>query len=178
MFSSVDCSFNYRHMVRFLLVHKADVFFSTFELPFLKKLIFFFSVIDLGDLEDPRVFNYYYLLRFFFGSKAFFTSFKSKFLLGRTFYSFNIVSFFFQRFIFFPLFFLTNDVVPLTNKNTYGHYLDGPCFTMSFFDTNVFLEKKNNLALFNLKNPLVARFIFSSKHFQFYALLLNLLKVI
>lgn len=178
MYALVDGSFNYTYLVRFLLIHKTDVFFSTFEVPLLRRLLFFFSVIDLSDLDDARVFNYYYLFRFFFGSKAFFTGFKTRFSLGRTFYSFNVVSFFSQRFSFFPMNFLINDVLPIINKNNYGYYVDGFSFTMSFFDMNLFLEKKNNLALFNLKNPLVSRFIFSSKNFHFYGMLLNLLKLI
>lgn len=178
MYSSVDGFFNYIYLARFLLVHKTDVFSSTFDLPFLKRLVFFFSIIDLVDVDDPRVYNYHYLFRFFFGSKAFFTNFKSRFVLGKTFFSFNIVSFFFHRLSFFPVYFLANDVLPVVNKNSYGYFFDGVYFTMSFFDTNVFLEKKNNLGLFNLKNPLVAQFIFSSKNFYFYGMLLNILKVI
>jgi hypothetical protein len=178
MHSSVDGFFNYSYLVRFLLIHKTDAFFSTFELPLLRRLVFFISVVDLSDLDDARVFNYYYLFRFFFGSKALFTGFSSRFSLGRTFYSFNIVSFFFRRFSFFPMSFLINDVLPLINKANYSYYLEGFCFTISFFDMNLFLEKKNNLALFNLKNPLVSRLIFSSKNFHFYSMLLNILKII
>lgn len=178
MYPSIDYLFNYNYLLRFMLVHKTDAVGNTFQLPFLKSLLFSFSILDLVDLDDPRVFNYYYLFRFFFGAKAFFTNFRSKFVLGRTFYSFHVVSFFFRRGVFFPLHFLVNDVVALANKNSYGYFLDGSSFTMSFFDMNLFLEKKNNLALFNLRNPLVLRFDFSSKSFSFYAMLLNLLKII
>lgn len=178
MSATVDYYFNYRYLVRFFLVHKVDIFSSSFELPFLGQMTALFSVIDLSDTDDPRTFNYYYLFRFFLGTKGFITNVKTKFLLGRTFYSFNIVSFFSKRFLFFPLHFLVNDVIASSNKNTYGYYRDGLCFTMSFFDTNVFLEKKNNLGLFTLKNPLVVKFFFSSRSFEFYGLLLNSLKII
>jgi len=178
MSSTVDYFFNYRYLARFLLVHKVDSFSNSLELPFLGQMRLLFSVIDLGDPEDPRTFNFYYLFRFFLGTKGFITNVKTKFLLGRSYYSFNVVSFFSRRFLFFPLHFLVNDVIASSNKNTYGYYMDGLCFTMSFFDTNVFLEKKNNLGLFALKNPLVVKFFFSSRSFEFYGLLLNILKII
>lgn len=178
MNQSLDYFFNYNHTVRFLLLHKINVFHNTMELPFLKKISLFFSILDLVELDDPRVFNYYYLLRFFFGSKAFFSNFRTRFSLGRTFYSFNIVCFFSRRLAYFPVFFLVNDMLYCTNRSNYSFYLEGVSYNLSFYDMNLFLEKKNNLGLFNLRNFLGARLFFSAKNFHFYGLLLSVLKII
>lgn len=175
---SVDYFFNYMHVVRFLLVHKVNFFGNSLELPFLKKSSFFFSVVDLSEGDDARIFNYFYLLKFFFGVPAFFANFRKRFSLGRTFYSFYIVSFFTRHLAYFPLFFLVNDMLAMTNKSNYSYFVREHCFHVSFYDMNLFLEKKNNVGLFSLKDYLSSRFVFSAKNFKFYGLLLEVLKVI
>src|SRR5690606_21814250 len=118
-------------------------FGNTMELPYLKTSSFFFFVVDLPEGDDPRVFNYFYLLRFFFGVPGFFSNFRKRFSLGRTFYSFSVVSFFTGSSAYFTLFFLVNDMFAMTNKNNYSYFMREGCFCVSFYDMNLFLEKKN-----------------------------------
>jgi hypothetical protein len=178
MFSDVDYFFNYRYIVRFVLTHKLNCFSNTFQVPELKCLVFFFSINELLDLEDVRTFNYFYIFRFFLGNRSFFTKFNSFFSLGRTFYTFNVQSFFAKRFMYFTLLFLVNDVLAFMKRSNYSYFFGVGSFTINFYDMNVFLEKKTNLALFSLKDFLGCRFFFSLKNFRFYSLFLNILKLI
>ena len=178
MLNTVDYFFNYKYIARFILLHKSNCFFNTHELPLLRGLLFYFSISGLEDLDDVRTFNYFYIFRFFLGNKSFFTKFKSDFRLGHTFYSFHVQSFFSGRFCFFPVSFLVNDVLSVININTYSYFCSGSVFCMSFYDLNFFLEKKNNLGLFNLKNVLNCKLFFSSIGFSSFGLLLRILKII
>jgi hypothetical protein len=177
MLLKVDFFFSYKYVLRFVLIQQYGFFFNTFQIPFLKNLLIFFSINDLEDLDDARSFNYFYLFKFFFGNKSFFTRFRSFFSLGKTYYSFNIQSFFSGRFCFFPLFFLINDLLALTNSNHYKiFYLAFDSVSFSFFDLNLFLEKKTNVGLFSLRDCLNFRFIFSCSDFVVRDLLLHLFK--
>lgn len=178
MLNTVDYFFNYKYLARFLLLHKIDCFENTFQLPRLRSLVFYFTISGLEDLDDVRTFNYFYLFHFFFGNRSFFTKFNSVFSLGRTFYSFNVQSFFLGRLCFFPISFIVNDVLSLINKNNYSYHFYNSAFCMSFYDMNLFLEKKNNLGLFNLRNFLNYKIFFSNLNFDFFWYIMVVLKVI
>jgi len=160
MLSDTDYFFHYRHLLRFVLLHKLDCFSTIFDLPRLRSALLVFSVQRLLDLDDARSFNYFFLARFFFGNGAFVAGFKSSFSLGRSYYSFQLLSFFKERFAHFPLLFLANDLLPFVGRQYFRHFFWMNEFNLSFFDMNLFLEKKNNLALYNLRDFLRYRFFF------------------
>lgn len=78
---SVDLFFHYKYINRNLLIQKL-VCTSSFLVPFISKLIFAFSIIDLDNLDDVSLSRCYFLLKFFFGKKAFFIKFASSFHLN------------------------------------------------------------------------------------------------
>lgn len=177
MLTDVDYFFVYKHLVRFILLHKTNAFRNTMEVPFLRSLVLFISLANVEYLEDSYFFNFIYLFRFFYGNRSFFSKFKSAFSLGRTYHSFTIQSFFFKRYSFFPILFLVNDVLALTSRFNYHFFFKDPgVFLLQFFDMNLFLEKKTNVGLFNLSGVLHYKFFFSLRNFKFYNLFLDSLK--
>lgn len=177
MLADVDYFFIYKHLVRFLLVHKTNVLVNSFQLPCLESLVIFIRLQNVIYMEDSYFFNYIYLFRFFYGNRSFFSRYKAFFSLGYTYHSFTIQSFFSGRFAFFPLFFIINDVLSITSSHNYHYFFYSPgVFFLQFFDMNLFLEKKTNVGLFNLRGFVNYKMFFSIRNYRFYNLFLDSLK--
>lgn len=79
---NVDYYFFYKYLIRFINIHKLNIFTNTYSVIFLKKIIMHFFVINLEDLDNIQSYNYIYFFKFFFGRKAYLTKLKSRFSLG------------------------------------------------------------------------------------------------
>lgn len=157
-----DFYFHYLHIVRFLCNSHFD-FNNTHLIPFLSKLTLFFSLRDLSTLEDPCVYNYFYLFRFFLGRRAFVSNYSSYYSLRVTYYSFDICISLRKANAFFPVAFYVNDLHRfLSLKGSHSYFLHPLCYTILIRDTNLFTERKTNLGLYNLKHPLHYRFFLSN----------------
>ena len=181
MLLKIDYNFNLKYVLRFLFLQKYPFITNTFAMPYLNILLLFFSINEVEQLDDPRTFNYFFLFRFFFGKKSFFTKFFSFFSYNRNFYNFNVQIFFKKIYCFFPLFFLVNDLLPLTNINFLSWFFNPTkhnIFILRFFDMNLFLEKKTNAGLYNLVNNLNYKFFFECSDYDSCELLLILFKVL
>jgi hypothetical protein len=66
-----------------LLLHKLGYKKNIYTIPSINKLVFFFSLKKLEDLDSPEIYNYLYLFKYFFGRSAFLTKNKSYFVLGK-----------------------------------------------------------------------------------------------
>lgn len=164
MFLQSDLFFSYKNVLRFLLIHKCGYFENTYQLPIVKHLYVYFSLDDIVDFDDVTSFNYFYLFKFFFGRKAFFSRVRSIFHLGVTYYYFSVFSFFFDCYSYFILGFFVNDLLVFSNTlhlTSSVPSLSTGIFSFKFFDLNLFLEKKTNVGLYNLRNSLNLRFKFS-----------------
>lgn len=102
----MDFLFSYKNVYRFLLINQWSSFFNTNQLPFLKKILVFFKIYNLTDLDDVRSFNYAYLIRFFFGKKVFFHKYSTRFHLGIHYFSFSVNCVFFNQHHFLRWLFL------------------------------------------------------------------------
>jgi len=80
---NIDLFFTYKYTIRFLLLHKLGYDYNTYNLPKISKLILFFSLNKLEDIDSLEIYNYFYLFKYFFGQKAFLTKTKSYFSLGK-----------------------------------------------------------------------------------------------
>lgn len=158
-----DFFFLYKNCFRFLLIHKTGYFTNTFGLTKLLSLNLFFSLDGIVDLDDVSSFNYFFLFKFFFGRKAFFSKITSKFHLGVTYFYFSIFSNIFSNYKFFLLSVFVNDLLSFSNKSFLQNSLPSlhsNVFYFKFLDLNIFLEKKTNVGLYNLKNSLNYKFTF------------------
>jgi hypothetical protein len=83
MILNLDFLFTYKYTLRFLLINKLNSINNTYNIPKIKKLIFYFSLKKLIDIDDIQIYNNFYLLKFFLGKNAFISKNKSYFLLGK-----------------------------------------------------------------------------------------------
>ena len=175
-----DLFFSYKSVIRYLLINKYGFFINTNQLPFLKKIVIFFNIYNLIDLEDSRSFNYAYFFRFFFGKRSFFTKSINIFHLGVNFFSFSVQCFFYKSFSFFPLHFFLNDVLAVTDKQffKFNFYLGSISFFLfSFYDMSIFIEKKTNIGFYNLKDPIYYKLFFTGTDVIASFLLVKCLKI-
>jgi hypothetical protein len=80
----IDLYFHYQNVGRFLLIQKLEYFcnLNSILIPCLKKTMLYFELVNLQIVNDIRMSNYFYLLKFFFGKKAYFAKFDKVFRLN------------------------------------------------------------------------------------------------
>lgn len=167
MLSTKDYFFHDKFSSRFLMMHKLNSF-ASHQIPSFVKLVLFFALKDLETLDDVRIFNYFYFFRFFLGRVAFFHGYKSFFRLGKTTFNIKIQVIASKSDIHKTLFFLSNDVFALVSSSYVSNKLvmkSSVGFIVYYVlrDMNIFVEKKTNVGLFNLKDPLnIHIFVFST----------------
>lgn len=170
-----DILFNYNNITRFLLLHKLSID-NTFLIPSLSKLVCYFSIKNLEDLSDVKIYNYFFFLKFFFGSRAFFTGYRVDQGFGRTAHNFNVQLILRKSDLSFSFAFILNDIIPIID-NDYLYYnlkkLDYFICNITIKDMNIFSEKKTNLGLFNLKDSFNLKFYVSAKNMDHVKLYFN-----
>ena len=152
-----DYNFFYKYVVRSILFNKLNNITNSYSIPYINKLVLFFSISKIEDIDHVRGYNYAYLFKFFFGKRVFLTRKRSFFNLGKWTYSFN-VSIILRNFsIYEQIFYLVNDLLPRIDRSylNFGIFSkDSKIFYLVIKDLNVFSEKKTNLGLFFLENNL------------------------
>jgi hypothetical protein len=63
-----DYSFFYKNSIRFIVDMKANKIINFYDRVGINKIVFFFFVKNLEDVDDVQTYNYLYLFRFFFGN--------------------------------------------------------------------------------------------------------------
>jgi hypothetical protein len=80
--NNIDFFFTYKYSLRFLLINKIVNIKNSYNIPNIQKIIFFFSLKKLEDIDNVQIYNNFYLFRFFLGKNAFITKNKKYFSLG------------------------------------------------------------------------------------------------
>ncbi len=154
----IDFFFHYKYVCRNLLLNRYfDLKFNTNQIWKINYLIIYFSVNELENLEDISVMNYAYLVRFFFGRKVFLSNYKCKFHRGIFYYSFIIQSLIKKMDLYYILFFYVIDIKVHLSFEYIDIKVTKEYFELKIKDMYIFLEKKNNLGLFNLDEFLSIR---------------------
>lgn len=174
-----DVLFNYNNITRFILLHKLSSV-NSFSIPNVYKLVCFFSIKNLDDMTDVKIYNYFYFFKFFFGSRAFFTGYKIDQGFGKTAYNFNIQLILRKNDLYIPFSFFIYDILPIIDHD----YLVINFKKLNYFicsisikDMNIFSEKKTNLGLFNLKDNFNLKFFFVGLDFISVKLYFNNMKL-
>jgi hypothetical protein len=81
-----DLYFHYKNVGRFLLIQKAYCS-NSYRIPLVKKIIIFFSIKNVVDLDDLRSSNYIFLFKMFFGRRFFISSYCTRFHLNVLYHS-------------------------------------------------------------------------------------------
>lgn len=153
-----DYYFHYKYVLRFLLIQKCGLNYKNIYLiPKLYKLNTFFVIKNLIEFDDLRCSNYYFFFKHFFGRKANFVNYNSKFSLNVLYHSFNIQLIIVKQDIYFFINFLFNDILPYCQQR-YNVLRFKNYITYVILDMNIFLEKKTHIGFFNLKNSLNMQF--------------------
>jgi hypothetical protein len=179
---NVDYFFSYKYVLRHILINQLGEVSNTYRLPLLHEVKVFFLVRGLEFLSHPRAFNYLYLSYFFLGAIPFLQEFNSTFDFGRSFHDYKITCSFVKN-CYSIIFFLTNELLYVTNKNNYSIYDNYfskgfQSFCLSYFDMNLFLEKKTSIGLYNLEDYLNFRFYIKCLTGESGLMLFNLLKIV
>lgn len=177
----VDPFFNYKYVIRFILLNKIG-FNNTLDLPKFKKLNLSFNLSKIEDLNDIQLYNYFYLIKFFFGRNSFFSKIKKFYLLGTWYYNFNVQLFINNnQDIFSLLYYLFNNIIVNIEKNLIYLSLKGKkinIFSLVIKDHNIYSELKTNLGLFNIKKNFRINLYFIGTNFSNNKLLMRNIKYI
>jgi hypothetical protein len=170
-----DLQLHYRHVCRFLLIEKAGRYtLSTLNVSRLSKVAAFFSIKNLVDLDDLRNSNYFFLLKFYFGRRAFILNYQTKFSMNTLYHSFIIQLICEGHNLFFPIIFLLNDFKFCLSPKSYTVARYHNILNFQVLDMSIFLERKTNVGFFNLKDTLNVKFYcfgpWSQRKYLFYLL--------
>lgn len=153
----VELFFNYKYTFRFLISNSILDVVNNFNLPSLQKIVCFFPLRELSDLNDVRIYNYCFFFKFFFGIKPFFTRCLDVSTFKKVEYSFSIQAILRKYDMYLALNFFFNDVLPFMGRrgfSIYVTYVNSICNVVYKVDKfNIFLSKKANLGLLNLVDP-------------------------
>jgi hypothetical protein len=156
-----DYFFHYKYVLRFLFLEKQGVLSkNTYTLPKISQLHNFFVIKDLVDFENLKSSNYFFFFKYFFGKKAFFINYKTRFSLNVLYHSFYINLIIAKKDLYIFINFLFNDILPFCNKR-YLKFNSRKYISFKILDMNIFLEKKTHIGFFFLKEPLYMKFFFS-----------------
>lgn len=178
----LDSNFNNKYNLRYILINKLGFFINRYQLPFIKKLIIFFHMRKLEDFDHVQMYNYYYLIKFFFGRIAFFSKFRKFFILGTWYNNLSvqlIVNDKNQIHVILSLFF--NNIFSLADKSLAISSWNKKYKNVFFFvlkDLNIYSEMKTNLGLFSLKKPLNINLVFKGYESVHNSIYLNVFKYI
>ena len=179
---NIDLFFTYKYTLRFLLTQKLDACYNTYTIPNISKLILYFSLNKLEDLDSIEIYNYFYLFKHFFGRKAYLSKTKSQFSLGKWYYNFNIkIILNKSKDIYIMLFYFTNNILKNIDSSFINKGFLSKKLNIFFFiikDMNIFSEIKTNLGLFNLKKSLNINIYFTGIDFQKSNIYLNNIKIL
>jgi hypothetical protein len=162
-----DLFFHYKYVCRFLLIQKIGYLtLSTHHISEIAKVVAFFSVKDLVDLEDLRNSNYFFLLKFYFGRRAFVLNYKTEFSLNVLYHSFMVQFVSRGNNVYFPIIFILNDFKFCLSNKSFKIFRSKNTLSFKVLDMNIFLERKTNVGFFNLKDKLNIKFFCSGLRLQ------------
>ncbi len=174
MLSSINLYYIYYYILRFIFLYRSIIINNSYDIFYIKKLILFFSIKSVDSLNNVNFYNYYYLIKFFFGLRSFFTAYKSIFHLGVTTYNINIQSVLRRKDIYINLYFFINDIFKYIKKEySFYHNISNNRGSSLFIikDMSIFPNKKTNIGLFHLVDFLYLKIFYVGcdiKHLIFF----------
>lgn len=67
----VDFNFFYKYSIRFIVFNKLNNILNTYSIPMIIKLVLFFSLVKIDDLDMVQCYNYAYYINFFLEEELF-----------------------------------------------------------------------------------------------------------
>jgi hypothetical protein len=114
----LDFFFYYKYITRFILfLKKSALNYNFIDILEIKKLIVYFNLKNIIDLNNLSISNYFFFFKYFFGKIPFFSSYKYIFKLNINYYNFIILYNFKKKDIYYVLYFFVNDIYLVISKN-------------------------------------------------------------
>lgn len=159
----LDFFFYYKNIIRFILfLKKSKIKYNFIDILEIKKSIVYFNLKNIVDLNNLSISNYFFFFKYFFGKVPFFSSYKYTFKLNVNYYNFIILYNFKKKEIYYILFFFINDIYYHLSKNTIHIKKEYNYWEYTISDMNFFIEKKNSIGFFYLKDFVNFKFIFNT----------------
>lgn len=159
----LDFFFHYKNIVRFILsLKKSKIKYNFTDILEVKKIIVFFNIKNISDLNNLSISNYFFFYKYFFGKIPFFSSYKYNFKLNINYYNFIISYNFKKKYIYYVFFFFVNDIYFTISKNLINIKRESSYWEYTINDMNFFVERKNSIGFFNLKDYVNFQFIFNN----------------
>lgn len=161
----LDFNFHYKNVGRHILFLKKskEKEINNLNIMSVDKLIVYFSIKNAIDLHHLSISNYYYFFKYYFGRIPFFTNYKYKFKLNVGYFNFCIQFNFYKKDLFYPFYFFVTEIYYNISKNALLKYQDNINLEFIINDMNFFIEKKNSVGFFNLKDAIIFKFFYKSQ---------------
>ena len=165
-------------MTRFILfLKKSKRKFHFSDILEIKKSVVYFNLKNIVDLNNLSISNYMFFFKFFFGKIPFFSSYKYIFKLNVNYYNFIILYNFKKKDIYYILYFFINDIYYLISKNSIIFKKEINYWEFIINDMNFFIEKKNSIGFFHLKDYINFKFFFKENQWFNFFNFFNILKL-
>jgi len=79
----MNAHYFYTESYRLLMLNKLNIRTNNFAIPKIAKLLYFFTLTKIDDIDNVEIYNHIYLFKYFFGKLAYLTKIKSFFNLGK-----------------------------------------------------------------------------------------------
>ena len=145
-------------------VYRLHPITTTYKVPKVVHTRMYFQVNKVEQMDAPRAYNYYYLFRFFLGVKANVTGYKATFTYGNTYWDYTIQIQSWGQSLPFFFFFIVYETLPYVNvaSAVIWHWREKHIPTLVFWEVNYYTEKKTNLGLFELMDPMQCEYTTNS----------------
>lgn len=178
MKASKDFYYYNSNILRFLMLQKSTNFNNSFSITSFDKLVLYFSILNINDLDDLSLFNYLYFFRFFLGVNAYFTKIQINYKLGVTTYSIRVKIILLNRDIYSFLSFFLNDIVFSSElEHLFNFSKRFRIYSLCLPTLVFFSEKKTNVGLLDLTVSLNLKFFFNGFDNGNFILFLKNLKI-
>lgn len=156
----LDFFFYYNSVIRFILfLKKSKIKYDFTEIIELKEINVYFNIKNILDLNNLSLSNYFFFFKYFFGKIPYFLNYKYNFKLNVNYFSFFILCSFKKKDLFYIFFFFINDIYSLISKNSIVLKKELNYWEYIINDMNFFIEKKNSIGFFHLKDNVIFKFI-------------------
>jgi len=163
MLRNIDLFFHYKFVGRNILLNKSSwksVILNNYKIPKLKYLIIGFEIKDSTDYYHFLLFSYIYFFGFFFGRSCYISRYGHRFHRGSYYFTYRVQSVLNFPYLYYYIFYLLNDLKSKINKEFISlfHKVNTSSLVISYM--TLFIEKKNNIALFKLQGKLIFSFFY------------------
>jgi hypothetical protein len=151
-----DLFFYYKNYNRYVHILKySKNRFHFLNILKMQKITLFFDIKQLTDINNQSILSCIFFFKYYFGIIPFFKNYKHEFKLNIHYFSFVIEYSFYNKAMYYVLYYFINDIYFMINKmyllnSKFKNYWE---FIVN--DMNFFIEKKNSLGFFNLKHKLI-----------------------